>query len=369
MQGESQCSLLHKTIIQEKEKLMEINKNRIYRIAIDAMGGDLAPDNEIQGAILASKNKKFDIDFEIIFIGNETQIRQSLTQYDTNGLRYSIVHADETITMDDDPTEILKKKPNSSLHKGLQYHAQGYADSFISIGNTGAVLSVATVTLGRINGVSRPTIGALFPTIGKKPTLILDVGANIEAKSRFLYEFAVMGSIYVNLTQGIENPRIGLLNIGEESSKGTEEIIKTYDLLKNSNMNFIGNIEGRDILLGSADVVVCDGFTGNVILKFAESITGLLKTKIKNYSKSSIFKKLLTLTALPVLKNIFRDFDYQEYGGVPLLGVNGIVLIGHGKSSPKAISNIIFRAIELIRQEINPKIENSLSPKVMSNNG
>lgn len=348
---------------------MEIKNRTTYKIAIDAMGGDLAPDNEIQGAILANKNKKPDIDFEVIFVGNETQIRHSLSQYDANGLKYSIIHADEVITMDDDPTDILKKKTNSSLHKGMNYLAQGYCDAFISIGNTGAVLSVATVTLGRIKGVSRPTIGALFPTRGNKPTFLLDVGANIDGKSRFLYEFAVMGSIYVNLTQGIENPRVGLLNIGEEATKGTEEIIKTYDLLKNSSLNFIGNIEGRDILLGSADVVVCDGFTGNIILKFAESIGGLLKTKIKNYAKSSIFKKLLAFTAIPVLKSIFKDFDYQEYGGVPLLGVNGIVLIGHGKSSPKAISNIIFRAIELIRQEINVKIENSLSPTVMSNKG
>ncbi len=345
------------------------NQNKTYKIALDAMGGDLAPDNEVQGAILANKVKRSGYDFEIVFIGNETQLRHSLSQYDTNGLKYSIIHTDEVVTMSDAPTEILKKKTNSSLHKGLEHHSQGYADAFISIGNTGAVLSVATIKMGRIKGVSRPTIGTLFPTQSKKPTFLLDVGANIEGKARFLYEFAVMGSIYVNLIQNIENPRIGLLNIGEEETKGTEEIQKTYELLKNSNLNFIGNIEGRDILLGSADVVVCDGFTGNILLKFAESLTGMLKTKIKEFATRSIFNKFSVLTALPVLKKIFKDFDYQEYGGVPLLGVNGVVMIGHGKSTPKAITNIIFRAIELIRQEINVKIENSLSPTVMLNKG
>lgn len=342
---------------------MENPDTRTIKIALDAMGGDFAPINEIEGAILANKHKGSDYNLEISFFGDEAKIKAALAERDTGGLKYKIIHTPEVVTMDDDPTEVLKTKKNSSLNTGLDYHCHGKADAFISVGNTGAVLTAATIHLGRINGVSRPTIGSFFPTQKKNPCLVLDVGANIECKPRYIFEFAVMGSIYSTQMLGLEEPSVGLLNIGEEPSKGTEVVQKTYELLKESQLNFIGNIEGRDILAGTCDVVVCDGFTGNVILKFAESFLGLLKSAIKSYAAKSILNKIAVLFVAPVLKKIFKEFDYQEYGGVPLLGVNGVVMIGHGKSSPKALSTMILKSVEFVKKDINQKIGFALNPQ------
>lgn len=341
-------------------------QNKKYRIALDAMGGDFAPYNEIQGAIEAFHNQKPDFDLEIVFVGKETKIKSVMSQFDTNGMEYSIVNAEEIVQMNDDPTLALKKKKDSSLYKGLQLHSNGYVDAFISSGNTGAVLSHATVMLGRIKGVSRPTIGTFFPTENNYPSLLIDVGANIDSKPRFLYEFAVMGSIFLNHMMGIENPRIALINIGEEKSKGTAVIQETYKMLEQSNLNFIGNVEGRDLFLGSADVMVTDGFTGNVLLKFAESFPSFLKSTIKSFAKKSIFNRLIIALMIPILKKILKEFDYEEYGGVPLLGVNGTVLVGHGKSSPKAINSMISEAVEIIKKDVNSKIEYALNPPVIT---
>ncbi len=341
---------------------MDIIKKKFFRIALDAMGGDFAPLNEVQGAILASQAKSRFVDFEIIFIGDKAKIEEALEIYKPEGLNYSIVHAEDVVSMSDDPTVAIKKKKNSSLYKGLKLLADNYVDAFVSAGNTGATLSTATILLGRINGVSRPTIGSFFPTIRKLPTLLVDVGANIDVKPRYLYEFAVMGSIYTRLTLGIENPKVGLLNIGEEETKGSDILLETHKILKESNLNFIGNVEGRDVLLGSADVIICDGLIGNIILKFAESVISLFKTKIKDYAKKSIFNSLKVAILKPAFRNIFRDMDYQQYGGVPLLGVNGTVIIGHGKSSPIAFKNMILNAIEITRREVNKYIELSLNP-------
>ena len=224
---------------------MVTKANRTLKIAVDAMGGDFAPINEVTGSINAYKNKDSSLDLEIILVGDEKKIRSAMLQNEYSDFKYSIVHADDVVTMNDDPTAVIKKKKNSSLYKGLELHSQGYADAFVSAGNTGAVLSTATVLLGRIKGISRPTIGQLFPTQTNTPTFVVDVGANIDSKPRFLFEFAIMANIYVNQMLGLENPRIGLLNIGEESSKGTDVILQTYALLKDSQLNFIGNEIGR----------------------------------------------------------------------------------------------------------------------------
>jgi phosphate acyltransferase len=341
---------------------MKNNISKSYKIALDAMGGDFAPINEIQGAIKFFENIPSDCNCEIVFIGKEDKIKTAMSQYDCSKLKYSIVHANEVVTMYDDPTNVLKKKKDSSLYKGLTLHKQNKVDAFISGGNTGATLSAATILLGRINGVSRPTIGTFLPSNKEYPTFLVDVGANIDCKPRYLYEFAVMASIFVNQILGLENPKIGLLNIGEEPSKGTDAVLETYHLLKNSNLNFVGNIEGGDILPGKVDIVVCDGFTGNIILKFAEGILSMIKEKIKGLSNDTILNKLLMASALPGFKKIFRDFDYQNYGGVPVLGVNGVVIIGHGKSSPKAYQNMIIRAYECIKSDVNAKLENALNP-------
>lgn len=333
---------------------------KTYRIALDAMGGDFAPINEVHGAISAFQNKKRDFELEIVFLGKENKIRAALAQFDFSGYKFSIVNADEIVSMDDESTSAIKKKQDSSMFRGLQMLSEGYVDAFVSAGNTGAVLSTATVLLGRIKGVSRPTIGTFMPSKGSYPTFILDVGANTVCKPRYLYEFAVMGSINVSQSFGLERPKIALLNIGEEPSKGTDTILQAYEMLKDSNLNFIGNIEGGDVLQHAADVVVCDGFTGNIMMKFAESIVGFLKYKFKDYADKNPLNLVKMATFKPTIKTIFKDFDYQEYGGVPLLGVNGVVIIGHGKSSPLAVQNMIFKAVSNVKNDINGKIENAL---------
>lgn len=347
--------------------MSDTEQKKSLRIALDAMGGDFAPASEVQGAVKLFDNVQMQNMLEIVFVGDETKIKNALAKSDTSKIRYSIVHADDVITMDDEPTHALKKKKNSSIYIGTELLAQQKVDAFCSAGNTGAMLAASTLLLGRINGVSRPTIGSFFPNPKEHPTLLLDVGANIEVKAKYLYEFAVMGSIYANYMQGIPQPRVGLMNIGEEESKGTEVLHQTYQMLKESNLNFIGNVEGRDILNGECDVVICDGFTGNIILKFAESVYGLIKTKFKQYAKKGFLNKLALMMSAPAMKSVFKDFDYQQYGGVPVLGVNGVVIIGHGKSTPMAIQNMLLRAVEQVKQEINKKIEIALNPNVINN--
>ena len=235
------------------------------------------------------------------------------------------------------------------------------ADAFISAGNTGAVMTASILKLGRIKGVGRPTIGSLFPT-DKGKTMVFDVGASVDCKPNHLLEFAVMGSIYMKNVYGIEKPKVGLLSVGEEKSKGDNLTIEAYELLERSGLNFIGNVEGRDVLRGKADIIVCDGFVGNVILKFAESVLDVMKSKFKAYADKGFLKKIWVGMMYGTLKNVvLKDFDYQEYGGVPLLGVNGITIIGHGKSSPIAIKNMIYKAEEMIRKEVNSKISEELS--------
>lgn len=336
---------------------------QFFKIAIDVMGGDFAPVNEIEGVIKAFNELGNDANFEIVLVGNEDLITSHLKNYDISGVRYSIFHTSDVVTMKDDPTAVYKTKRESSLYKGMELLKNKEVDAFLSAGNTGAMLSFATLMLGRIKGVSRPTIGTFFPTMQNRPTLILDVGANVDCKPRFLYEFAIMGSIYYKLMLGVDKPKIGLLSIGEEETKGNEVVLETLKMLKNDDSNFHGNIEGRDIFKGVVDVVVCDGFTGNIVLKLAESFLTFFKSKIKNYAEKSIVNKIKVLTMKPTLKDIMKEFDYQEYGGVPLLGVNGIVMISHGSSSPKAIKNMIYRTVEVLEKELNKNIEFALKDK------
>jgi glycerol-3-phosphate acyltransferase PlsX len=334
---------------------MPVNK---IKIVLDAMGGDFAPDNELQGAVEFMKNSQ-NHDVQIILTGDEQLLRNRIKNLNLS-VDFEIVDCKDKVTMDDEPTDIIKRKRDSSLFKGIEIVKDAKADAFVSSGNTGAVHSTSTLVLGRIAGVSRPTIGTFFPSVTDKPVLLLDVGANVDAKPSYIFQFAVMGSIYSSQILGIKNPKIGLLNIGEEETKGTNDVRETYKLLKASPLNFIGNIEGRDIFSATADVVVCDGFIGNIVLKFAESFLGILKSKIKSYSEESIIKKIKVGLMVPVLKDILQQFDYQKYGGVPLLGVNGVVIIGHGKSSPEAVKNMLVRAKEMVQKEVNKSIESTL---------
>lgn len=335
-------------------------EKRKFKIALDAMGGDFAPKNEIEGLIKLFKENVSKDECEVVLVGKQEIIEQELTKHNLDSVSYSIVNADEIVTMNDDPMVAIKSKKNSSLAIGLNLHKEGKVDAFVSAGHTGAMLATSTVMLGRIKGVSRPTIGSFLPTEKSAPTLLMDVGANVDCKARFLYEFAVMGSIYYKQMIGIENPTVGLLNIGEESSKGNEVVLQTYSLLKSSKLNFIGNLEGREIFKGNANVIVCDGFTGNIVLKFAESFLTFFKNTLKSYANQSTVKKVKVGLMAPTLKDMFKAYDYQQYGGVPLLGVNGVSIIGHGSSSPIALQNMLVTAINILKKDINGKIREAL---------
>jgi glycerol-3-phosphate acyltransferase PlsX len=334
------------------------------RIVVDAMGGDFAPVNEIEGSLLALRDKGNEI--EIILVGKRVEIEQELKKIpghaDVTGIE--IVNASEVVTMHDSPTDSLRTKPGSSISVGLNLQKEGKADAFISAGNTGAVMAASVLRLGRIKGVGRPSIGSEFPT-EKGRTMVFDVGASVDCKPNHLLEFAIMGSIYMKCIFKVGNPRVALLNVGEEKSKGDELTIEAYSLMerasKEGRLNFAGNAEGRDILSGEYDLIICDGFAGNVVLKFAESVPGFLKTKFKDYAGKGLMNKIKVGMMRGTLRNIMKEFDYQEYGGVPLLGVDGVSIIGHGKSTPLAIKNMIRRAVEVIRNKVNEKIKAELS--------
>jgi len=329
------------------------------RIAVDAMGGDFAPSHEVRGAvdILRRTGNRFDV----VLVGKEKEIAAELAKTKADGLSLSVVPANDVIAMHDSPVVALKQKPGSSLVVGMVMHKEKKVDAFVSAGNTGAVTAASTLLLGRIPGVSRPAVAAIFPS-ETGPTLIVDAGAVTDSKPHFLFEFGAMGSIYAEYIFKKKNPRVGLLNVGEEESKGDDLAKEAYAKFAaaKGKLNFIGNVEGRDILRGKADVVVCDGFVGNVLLKFAESVPSFLKVKFKDYAEQGTVQKVLMGLLRNPLRKIFKDFDYQEFGGVPLLGVNGVTIIGHGSSTPKAISNMILRAEEMVNKKINFHIEQSL---------
>lgn len=329
------------------------------RVVLDAMGGDLAPNNEVAGALLALSSNKLGSNVELILVGREEEITPLLQRSPyANSVR--VVHASDVVGMGDEPSSIIKNRRESSLYMGLDLMRSKNAEAFVSTGNTGGVMATATLLCGRIPGVSRPTIGSFFPTKSGRPTLLLDVGANVGSKPKFLSDYAIMGSVYARLMLDIEQPTVGLLNVGEEEGKGTEVTREAYVLLANNGVNFHGNVEGRDILAGTVDIVVCDGFEGNIVLKFAESILGFLKDRFRSYAERGIIQKIIIGAFRPVLKSALRDMDYQEYGGVPLLGINGVAIIGHGSSSPLAVANMIQRAVEMVRKDVNGSIQQAL---------
>ena len=333
-----------------------VAENSKCRIIVDAMGGDYAPQNAVVGAIDAYHDKN---DFELFLIGKKEEI---LSVIKSNQLLFDekfIIHTNEIIAMSDSPTSALKSKPNSSIVKGAQLVREGNADAFVSAGNTGAMMSASTLIMGRIPGVGRPTIGAEMPNV-YGICYLYDVGAGKDAKPSHLFEYAVMGTIYAKEMGGISNPSVGLLSMGEEEGKGNDVSNDAFKLLQNSKLNFIGNVEGRDILTKQVDVVVCDGFVGNIILKFGESVPKLLKHLLTKTAEASFFDKLKVGLSKGTLKKSLKSLDYQEHGGVPLLGVNGISIIGHGSSSPKAIKNMVLKAREMYNKDLIKKIENSI---------
>ncbi|MBN1637605.1 MAG: phosphate acyltransferase PlsX [Ignavibacteriales bacterium] len=327
------------------------------RIALDVMGGDFAPQNNILGA---KEALKLDKSIEITFVGKRNEITKFLSEQKFDKQDYSIIDADEVIEMNDVPTEAIKSKKKSSIVVGLNLVKDNTVDAFLSAGNTGAMLTASTLILGRIKGVGRPTIGTPIPTKRGGVCTLIDSGTSVDCRPNHLLEYAILGSIFVKGMYGVENPTIGLLSIGEEDSKGNELTLAANKLLRKSGLNFVGNVEGRDILAGNVDIVICDGFVGNVILKFAESIADWLKTKIKSYMNESFINKIKTLVAKGIFKNLFSPFDYQRQGGVPLLGVDGISIIGHGKSSPLAIKNMIFNARDIYSKNLVNKFKEAI---------
>ncbi len=328
-------------------------------VVVDAMGGDVGISVNVEGSLLALKEND---ECKIILVGNEDEIKEELAKHkeaEEYKDRIDIVHSSSVVTMHDIPSTALKTKKDSSIGIGLNLVKEGKGHAFVSAGNTGAVMAFAMFILGRIRGISRPAIAAFFPGT-HHPTLILDVGANMDCKPKHLYQFAVMGSLYVSHLRNIDEPTIGILSIGEESSKGNELTSTTYKLLEESKLNFVGNIEGNGLLESKADVVVTDGFVGNAILKFGEGIIHTMKQVITEHIKQSFTAKIGALLIKNALKKAVEDMNYEKYGGAPLLGLKGITIISHGKSTPVAIKNAITTAGQLAKKNFIEHIETTI---------
>jgi phosphate acyltransferase len=327
------------------------------KIVVDAMGGDFAPTNAVVGAVQAyNENKNFDL----FLVGKQSEVSKTLDENNLAFDRNNIISADQVIGMGESPTQALKSKQDSSIVVSAKLIKDKKADAFVSAGNTGAVMAASTLIIGRIQGVGRPTIGAIFPN-SSGVCAVFDVGASVDSKPKHLLEYALMGSIYVRELFGIENPKVGVLSVGEEESKGSEVSIAASNLIRKTNLNFIGNVEGRDVLNGDVNVIVCDGFVGNILLKFGEGVLSLLRFKFKNYADKNFFNKLKMGILRKSMRTILKDFDYQEHGGVPLLGIDGITIIGHGSSSPKAIKNMVLKALEMYETNLVEKIKFSIN--------
>jgi glycerol-3-phosphate acyltransferase PlsX len=331
------------------------------RIALDAMGGDFAPQATVEGAYLYQKETKKKN--EVVLVGNEQQILKEMHRFgDHHEHRLSIVHASQIIGMHESPTEALKQKKESSIMIGLTLHKQNAVGAFVSAGNTGAQMAASLLNLGRIRGVQRPGIGSFIPS-EKGLVFLIDVGANSECKPVNLLQFGIMGRIFVDHIYGGSPPTTGLLNIGEEEKKGNELTQAAYQMMKNELPGFAGNVEGRDILKGKVNIIVCDGFVGNIVLKFAESVMGVLSKSLKKNLGTNLFTNLGALLVKPAFSELRKNYDYEEYGGVPLLGVNGISIICHGSSSAKAIKNALLVAEKMSLKKVNDHIAGTLKNK------
>lgn len=315
-------------------------------IAIDAFGSDNAPSPEVEGAIIAIKEELCD---KIYLVGKQDILANQLEKYFYKKNKIEIVHASEVITMHDSPSRVVRQKKDSSLVKAIQLHRDGIVDGVVSAGNTGAVMAASLFGYGRIKNILRPAIATAFPT-QSHPEIILDVGANVECSPENLVQYAILGSIYFKFFFETENPRVALLNIGEEETKGNELVKNTYRKLKeNQDINFVGNIEGKDLLKGIVDVVVCDGFVGNVMLKTVEGVAYSMMSILKSEMKKDWIAKLGALLSFPAYTYLKKKIDHSEYGGALLAGLNGISVVSHGRSNAKAIKNAVGLASHLAR--------------------
>ena len=332
--------------------------DRLPVIGVDAMGGDFGPSVVVPGAVMALR--EFAGRFRVVLLGDLDEVRYELGKLNAQDLPIELVHAPERVEMDEPPATVLRRKPHSSLVIATQMQKEKRLDAFFSAGSTGAVVAVSLLGLGRLEKVSRPAIATIFPNRGRG-CVVLDVGATADCKPAHLVQFASMGSCYAHDVLGLAEPRVGLLSIGEESSKGNELTVETHGLLaQGTGVNFIGNVEGRDILKGEVDVVVCDGFTGNVVLKLAESVLAHIVTSFRREVGRSLRSKLGALMLKPAFDRLRDQFDYAEYGAAPLLGVDGVIFIGHGRSSPRAIRSGLRTTATFVEQRVNEHIQELL---------
>ena len=323
------------------------------RIAVDAMGGDYAPLEIVKGAVQAAK----EYNVAIQLVGDEVQIKNELAKYDISGLDIGITHTDEVIEMGESPAKALRAKKKASIVLTVDSVAKGESDGLVAAGSTGAAMAASLFGLGRLPGIKRPVICCTMPTV-KQPIALLDGGANSDCDPEMLLEFAIMGRIFAQLILGYENPRVGLMNIGEEEGKGNELAKATFNVLntKKEMLNFIGNVEGRDTFTGDVQVIVCDGFVGNVVLKTAEGALKMVSKLIKQEFKSSLLNMIIGLLSKPVFGGIKKRLDYEKIGGALLLGIKGVSVISHGSSNAYAIKNAIRVAKEAVEKNVNEKI-------------
>ncbi len=331
--------------------------DRPLRIAVDAMGGDYAPQAVVLGAVEASKTLKG----EIVLVGDSEVVEEELAKvkekYPRNKIK--VVHAPEVITMEDSPSKVVRSKPNSSIHRSIDLMVEGEVDAVVTAGNSGAALAVAMFKLKKLPYVERPALVSLHPS-KRGYTVVLDVGGNVECRSTMLVQFALMGEIYARLALGKQKPLVGLLSNGTEETKGTEVTRKAHEMLKRCNINYVGYVEGRDIYYGDVDVVVCDGFVGNIVLKAAEGIGDFLRWKLKQEAHRYPLLWATMLISQRLWKKVLKEVDYTSYGGVPLLGVNGVCFICHGHSSPKAIAQAIRAASDYVLKDVNGSLIRAL---------
>lgn len=329
-------------------------------IMIDGMGGDHAPEEIVKGAVQAAK----EISGTVSIIGREERINECLQALNWNGDNIKVVNATEVISNNESPAMAVRKKKDSSISKGMRMLKEGEVDAFISGGSTGALLSAGLLILGRIRGIKRPAIAAFFPKIGMNDTsLILDCGANAESRPEYLLQYGIMGSIFVEKVKGIENPEVMLLNVGAEEEKGDPLHKESFELLRNADINFKGNCEGRDVPFGCCDVVVTDGFSGNVFLKSSEGVALAVMKRIKQKMTEGLVAKAGALLSYNKLKEIKKEFDYSEEGGAPILGLKGPVLKIHGNSKANAVYNAILKAVPYVEQNVTALIENAITEK------
>ncbi|MCZ2080090.1 MAG: phosphate acyltransferase PlsX [Bryobacteraceae bacterium] len=327
-------------------------------IAVDAMGGDHAPRTEVEGAIRAARS----LGIRVILVGQQDLLQRELAQHDgVSHLSVEIHHASERVTMDDSAARAVRTKRDSSIRIASRLVREGIADGVVSAGNTGAIMATVKMVQGMIPGVDRPALASAFPTLKGTPAVMVDVGANVDCSPQMLAQFAVMGEIYSRVIFRTESPRVGLLSIGEEEHKGNDLTRSATPLLKTLRLNFIGNVEGRDVYTGTADVIVCDGFIGNVALKVSEGLVDVIKHMLQESLEATITRKIGYVLSKAGFADFKKRVDYSEYGGAPLLGVKGVCIICHGRSNANAIKNAIRVAAEFASGNVNRRIEQELS--------